>query len=336
MTSNAPGKAHRDGLSLMDALRMFPDDATAESWFTAKRWPDGPHCPHCGSTDVLSGAAHKTMPYRCREKECRKRFSVRTGTVMDSSNIGYQKWALALYLFATNLKGVSSMKLHRDLGVTQKSAWFMAHRIREAWKGRDRLFSGPVEVDETFIGGRRRNMHKDKRKELAVLGRGAVGKAVVAGALDRASNRIAAHTDQNREKDTLQGFVREHADPAATVYTDDAGAYRGLPFRHAAVNHAAGEYVRGDAHTNGIESFWAMLKRAYKGTFHKISPKHLDRYVAEFASRHNVRDLDTIDQMGNIAAGMAGKRLTYRNLIADPDRLSAAQYLNILRRHRLA
>ncbi len=132
MARKAPGKHFREGMSLAEIVSMFPDDAAAERWFAGVRWPDGPHCPYCGCDDVLSGASHKTMPYRCRSQECGKRFSVRTGSAMESSKISYRKWAIAFYLFATNLKGVSSMKLHRDLGITQKSAWFMAHRIREA------------------------------------------------------------------------------------------------------------------------------------------------------------------------------------------------------------
>lgn len=309
----APGKAWRKGMTLVDAIRMFPDDAAAEAWFVERRWPDGPHCPHCGSTEVLSGAKHATMPYRCRGKACRKRFSVRTKTVMDSSNVGYQKWALALFLFATSLKGVSSMKLHRDLGVTQKTAWFMAHRIRDAWTDHGEPFDGPVEADETYMGGKRKNMPLAKRAYLT--SRGTDGKTAVAGVKDRATKQVRAQVVEHTDKATLQGFVLRNAAPDAKVYTDDASAYHGLPRDREAVNHSVFEYVRGQAHTNGIESFWSMLKRGYYGTFHHMSAKHLGRYVSEFAGRHNVRPLDTIDQLRSMVRGMEGRVLRYRDLV---------------------
>ena len=180
-------------------------------------------------------------------------------------------------------------------------------------------FAGPVEVDETFMGGKRRNMPKAKRAKLE--GRGAVGKAAVAGAKDRATNRVSAKVMPATDAPALQGFVRERAARGATVYTDDAAAYASLPdmfngYRHGTVRHSVGEYVRGMAHTNGIESFWSMLKRAHKGTFHKIDEKHLGRYVNEFAGRHNDREADTLDQMQAIAGALNGKRLPYRRLAA--------------------
>ena len=315
MTKKAPGKAHREGLTLVELFHRFPDDATAKRWFTETRWPDGPHCPHCGSLNVLSGAKHPTMPYRCRERECRKRFSVRSGTVMQDSNLGFQIWAIAIYLSLTSLKSISSMKLHRDLGVTQKTAWHLAHRLRAAYEADEGEFTGPVEADETYIGGKRKNMHASRRRELK--GRGAVGKTAVADVKDRETKQIRARVIESTDAATLQGFVGEHAAEGATVYTDEARAYQGMTYTHEAVAHGVGEYVRGMAHTNGMESFWSMLKRAHGGTFHKMSPKHLDRYVQEFAGRHNVRDRDTGDQMTGLVVGMDGKRLRYADLIAD-------------------
>ena len=262
---------------------------------------------------VRSGAKHKTMPFRCRA--CRKRFSVRSGTVMQHSNLGYQVWAMAIYLFMTSLKSVLSMKLHRDLNIAQNSAWHLSHRIRAALFQAGTGFAGPVEVDETYLGGKRKNMPNSVRKELT--GRGPVGKTAVVGAKDRATNQVAAKAVPATDKQTLQGFVQDHADRQATVYTDEARAYETLPFEHESVKHSVSEYVRGQAHTNGVESFWSMLKRGYCGTFHKLSPKHLDRYVQEFAGRHNLREQDTIDMMGAVVLGMDGKRLKYEDLTRD-------------------
>lgn len=315
--AKAPGKAHREGLTIIELTRMFPNNETAEAWFAKNRWPDGVHCPACGSDNVLTGAASKGQPYRCRERECRRRFSVKTGTVMQSSNLDYQTWAIACYLCLTDLKGVSSMKLHRDLGITQKSAWHLAHRIREAFNDGEGMFFGPVEADETYIGGKRKNKSNAKRK--VASGRGAVDMAAVVGVKDRETNTVRARHVHSTDTSTLTNFVGKQTMAGAAIYTDEAAAYKILNagFEHEAVNHGVGEYVRGQAHTNGIESFWSMLKRGYQGTYHKMSPKHLDRYVAEFSGRHNVRESDTIDQMSGVVASMAGKRLRYSDLIAD-------------------
>ena len=311
MAQRAPSKAERQGLTLVELMQMFPDDAEAERWFVETRWPDGPACPNCESTNVQSGAAHKTMPYRCRT--CRKRFSVKTGTAMEASNLGYQTWAIAIYLLTTSLKGVSSMKLRRDLGISQKSAWHLAHRLRQAWAEHGaEPFQGPIEVDETFIGGKERNKHN--RKKLRA-GRGPVGKTAVAGVKDRATNRVSAAVVPGTDGPTLKGFIAARVQREAMVYTDDHPGYQGLP-NHGAVRHGVGEYVREQAHTNGIESFWSLLKRGYYGTYHHWSAKHLDRYVDEFTGRHNVRPLSTSDQMASVAQGMVGKRLRYRELIA--------------------
>ena len=323
MSKQGPGRADRKGLNLIELFQMFPDDATAERWFEAQRWPDGQRfCPDCGSINYAVVKSRKPMPYRCRD--CREYFSVRKGTTMQSSKLGYQKWVIAIYMMATGIKGTSSMKLHRELKIRQSTAWFMMQRIREAFAEGDSLpMPGPVEVDETYMGGKRRNMSNTKRKTLE--GRGAVGKTAIVGVKDRATKRVAARVVRSTDKPTLQGFVAEHAAPGATVYSDEAAAYEGLPFPHEAVKHSVGEYVRGMAHTNGLESFWALMKRGYVGIYHKMTPKHLERYVGEFEGRHNQRDRDTVDQMREISAGMVGRRLRYQDLIRDNGLSSGAR-----------
>lgn len=325
MANKFPGKAYRKGISLVELMQMFPDEARAERWFADVRWPNGPACPHCGTGNVQSGAAHPTMPYRCRERECRKRFSVKTGTVMQASNLGFQVWAIAIYLTLTSLKSVSSMKLHRDLHITQKSAWHLAHRLRKAFAGGGLMFCGPVEADETYFGGKRRNLSNAKRKGLQ--GRGPAGKVSVAGIKDRATKQVRAMVVEHNDKATLQGFVMAHTAPEATVYTDEAASYEGLPFAHESVKHSVCEYVRDQAHTNGVESFWSLLKRAHKGTFHKLSPKHLNRHVTEFAGKHNLRESDTADQLAEVAIRLDGKRLRYRDLIAPNGLDSGARWV---------
>ena len=313
----APGKHYRKGMTLVDLFAKFPDDATAETWFASVRWPDGARCPHCDHDSVQHPTTHPTMPYRCRG--CRKFFSVRTGTVMECSKLGFQKWAVAVYLFNTNIKGTSSMKLHRDLGISQKSAWHLAHRIRETWADRQsEPFTGPVEADETYIGGKARNMHRKVRRE-RITGRGPADKTAVVGVRDRASGKVAARVVEATSARVLQGFVIERTADGAMVYTDEAKAYRGLSRRHESVSHSTGQYVNRMAHVNGVESFWAGLKRGYHGTHHHMSAKHLDRYVAEFAGRHNRRPLDTDKMMACTAAGMVGRRLPYAVLVAEPE-----------------
>lgn len=311
MAHRAPGKSFRKGISLPKLFEMFPNNEAAEQWFVESRWPDGIRCAHCDSENVNTKATHKTMPYRCND--CKKRFSVKTNSLMHASNISYQKWVIAVYLVTTSLKGVSSMKLHRDLDITQKSAWYMLQRIRAFYIETHEPFDGESEVDESYFGGKEANKHESKKLK---AGRGTVGKTAVVGMKNRETNKVQAEVVERTDKETLQGFVVENTTPDSVVYTDEARAYSGLPREHQAVGHSVGEYVRDQAHTNGLESFWSMLKRGYQGTYHHVSAKHLHRYVDEFSGRHNIRPLDTIDQMSAIVRRAAGKRLPYQELIA--------------------
>ncbi len=300
-------------ISVFEFFELFPTEADAVRFIEEQVWPDGPVCPHCGS--VNSTPRPKRHGHRC--KDCREDFTVRTGTIFEKSRLSLVKWLYAIYLVQTSRKSVSSLQLSKEIKTTQKTAWFLLHRIRETCKQGEWKLANIVEVDETYIGGKERNKHNNKKLK---SGRGPVGKQAVIGARERGGN-VKARAISNTDAKTLKGFVHENVEPGSTVFSDDHRGYLGLHgmlYNHAAVKHSAKEYVNGMCHTNGIESVWALLKRGYTGTFHHFSMKHLQRYVDEFTFRLNEGNVerDTIDRMKSVCAASKGKRLTYQRLVS--------------------
>src|ERR1700730_11617685 len=298
--------------TLQDAIRYFADLDRCTAILAASRWPDGVKCPTCGSDQVRFLATRRI--WECKTKHPKRQFSVKVGTVFEDSPLGLDKWFTAAWLVANCKNGVSSYEIHRALKVTQKTAWFMDHRIRLAMQsGTFEKVAGEFEVDESFIGGAARFMHKDKKAK--ITGTGGAGKAIVMGLVDRKTKKVRLRHVADTSGPTLQGFVREYVQGGSYVYSDAWRSYNGLSadYVHQVIDHAE-SYVEGNVHTNGIENFWSLLKRGLKGTYIAVEPFHLFRYLDEQAFRYNERKNDDGGRFIQAMAGIVGKRLTYQEL----------------------
>jgi transposase-like protein len=300
--------------TLQDAIRYFGDLDRCTEILAASRWPNGVKCPTCGSDKVRKLATRRI--WECKTKHPRRQFSVKVGTVFEDSPIGLDKWFTAAWLIANCKNGISSHEMARDLGVTQKTAWFMDHRIRLAMQtGTFEKVAGTFEADESLIGGLARFMHKDKRAE-KITGTGGVGKAIVMGLLDRERGQVRLKHVADRQRHTLQKEIRDHVAEGSEIFTDAWVAYEGLDreFVHGFVDHAE-QYVDGKIHTNGLENFWSLLKRGLKGTYVSVEPFHLFRYLDEQAYRYNNRKTSDAARFIGVMNGVTGKRVMYQKLI---------------------
>ena len=295
--------------TLQEAIIYFADPVNCREYLVARHWPDGVACPRCGSQNVLF--LEKYNRWHCREKHNAPQFTLKTGTIMEDSPIGLDKWMTAMWQIVNCKNGISSYEIHRALGITQKTAWFLDHRIRLALtSGSFEKLTGEIEADETFIGGKARNMHVGKRQR-RITGTGGKDKTAVMGIMERGGN-VRTVVIANRKKKALQAEVKKHVEAGSALYTDALLSYEGLAgdYAHQVVDHAV-QYVDGCVHTNGLENFWSLLKRGIAGTYVSVEPFHLFRYLDEQAYRFNNRKMNDAERFDMAVKGIVGKRLTF-------------------------
>lgn len=311
-------KTQQDPKTLVEAINHFSNADRALQFMIKLRWPNGITCPTCGSEHVKFLASRRV--WKCKARHARQQFSVKVGTIMEDSPLGLDKWLPAMWMMVNCKNGISSYEVARSLGVTQKTAWFMLHRLRLATQtGTFEKLGGTVEADETFIGGLARNMHRDRRGK-KIRGTGGSGKAIVMGMLERGTiakhSKVRATVVPSNSCADLQAKVWQHVELGSELFTDALKSYRGLQseYAHQVVDHAV-EYVRGNVHTNTIENFWSLLKRGLKGTYVSVEPFHLFRYLDEQVFRFNTRKSNDADRFASALSSVSGRRLTYRQLI---------------------
>lgn len=307
--------------TLQEAIVYFSDPVNCREYLVARRWPKGVTCPKCGSANVLFMV--KYSRWHCREKHPAPQFTLKTGTIMEDSPIGLDKWMTAMWQIVNCKNGISSYEVHRAIGITQKSAWFLDHRIRLALTmGSFNKLSGQIEADETFIGGKSRNMHSAKRRE-KITGTGGKDKTAVMGILER-GGKVVTKVVPNRKKKSLQSEIREHVLAGSAIFTDALKSYEGLnEYQHEVIDHAVA-YVDGEIHTNGLENFWSLLKRSINGTYVSVEPFHLFRYLDEQAFRYNNRKgMNDGDRFDLAVRQIVGKRLTFDQLTGKAETVEA-------------